>query len=144
MFHTDDEIKHITNGLLEQTLPKSDWTHAAHFAAALGLIQTWGYEKTKANIPNIIRQYNNAVGTVNSNSEGYHHTITLASLAAAREKFKIHKHAHTLYEITNILMSSAYGRSDWLLKYWSKTNLFSPAARKTWTEPDKRPLPFII
>jgi len=82
MYRSDTEIKRITTGLLKQSLPKTSWTHAAHFAAAMQLIQIRGYESTKADMPEIIRGYNFSVGVENSDSDGYHHTITLASLAA--------------------------------------------------------------
>jgi len=39
MYRSDTEIKRITTGLLKQSLPKTSWTHAAHFAAAMQLIQ---------------------------------------------------------------------------------------------------------
>ena len=32
-FRSDDEIETIGRGLLDRTLPKTVWTHAAHFAA---------------------------------------------------------------------------------------------------------------
>jgi hypothetical protein len=40
------------------------------------------------------------------------------------------------------LLATEWGRSDWLLTYWSKSLLFSVAARRAWVEPDLRPLPF--
>ena len=33
-FSSDVEIEHIGRGLLDRSLPKIEWTHAAHFAAA--------------------------------------------------------------------------------------------------------------
>jgi hypothetical protein len=42
----------------------------------------------------------------------------------------------------NELLAGEYGRSDWLLSYWSKPLLFSVAARRAWVEPDLKPLPF--
>jgi len=39
-------------------------------------------------------------------------------------------------------MASSFGRSDWLLSYWTKPVLFSVAARRGWIGPDVKPLPF--
>ena len=84
MPHTfcDADIDRIGLGLLERTLPKAEWTHAAHFAAALWLQRQPGPDVTE------------------------------------------------------------YGRSDWLLRYWSRPVLFSVQARRSWVEPDLEPLPF--
>jgi len=47
-----------------------------------------------------------------------------------------------LHEALNGLLESRVGRSDWLLTHWSKTLLFSVAARRRWVDPDLLPLPF--
>jgi hypothetical protein len=38
-FTSDEEISTIGRGLLDRTLPKTAWTHAAHFAATLWLLR---------------------------------------------------------------------------------------------------------
>jgi hypothetical protein len=136
-FDSDDEIAAIGRGLSERTLPKAKWTHAAHFAAALWLIQ----QGREGEIPTLIRAYNLSVGGVNSDSEGYHETITQASLAAARS-FLDARRGDPLHVVCNALLASPYGRSDWLLRHWSKPVLFSVEARRGWVEPDLEPLPF--
>jgi hypothetical protein len=47
-----------------------------------------------------------------------------------------------LFDLTNQLMASGLGRSDWLLAYWSKDRLFTPEARREWVEPDIKALGF--
>jgi hypothetical protein len=41
-FHSDVEIDYLARGLIDRSLPKSAWTHAAHFAAALWLLKRDG------------------------------------------------------------------------------------------------------
>jgi len=41
----------------------------------------------------------------------------------------------------NELMSSPFGKPEWLLAYWSHPRLFSVEARHAWIEPDIQPLP---
>ena len=54
-----------------------------------------------------------------------------------------HGHPHLpLHESLNGLLASEYGRSEWLLAYWSTALLFSVEARRRWVEPDIKPLPF--
>jgi hypothetical protein len=77
---SDADIERIGTGALTRTLPKPEWTHAAHFAAAFWL-------------------------------------LTRPDRDAMREM-------------------------PGLLAYWSRPLLFSAEARRTWVDPDLRPLPF--
>jgi hypothetical protein len=139
-FTSDAEIERIGRGLLDCSLPKIEWTHAAHFAAAFWLLRRSEADAAR-DMPRLIRAYNVATGVPNSDSSGYHETITLGSLRAARAWLLARPEAATHQALMELLRSE-YGRSDWPLTYWSKSVLFSEAARRTWVEPDLRALPF--
>jgi len=139
-FVSDAEIAHIGSGLLARSLPKSEWTHAAHFAAAFWILRRPDMNAER-DLPGLIRAYNEATGVRNTDTTGYHETITLASLRTARAWLAEHSES-ALHEALEGLLASNYGRSDWLLAYWSKPTLFSVTARRTWVEPDLQPLPF--
>jgi len=136
-FASNAEVIAIGRGLASRTLPKSSWTHAAHFAAALWLVDL----KASHLMPELIRAYNEATGIANTDTSGYHETITQASLRAARA-FRAERLPRPLFEVCNELLESRFGRSDWLLTHWSRERLFSTDARKRWLEPDLKPLPF--
>lgn len=140
-FTSDDEIRRIGRGLIDRTLPKSEWTHAGHFAAAVCLLADQ-YINAPRDMPALIRAYNEATGVANTDTTGYHETITQASLRAAENVRAIHPADAPLHAIVNAIMSGACGQPGWLLAYWSKDVLFSPLARRTWVEPDLQPLPF--
>jgi hypothetical protein len=140
-FTTDDQIAAIGNGVLSRTLPKSDWTHAAHFATALWLILCHPETDVSRVMPEMIRTYNEATGVANTDTSGYHETITQASIRAARA-FLHDRPAVPLFVTCNALMASPLGKSDWILCYWSRSRLFSAEARRIWLEPDIKPLPF--
>ena len=137
---SDADIDRIGRGVADRSLPKPEWTHAAHFAAALWLLTRPGAD-AEAQMPGLIRAYNTATGVPNTDSSGYHETITLASLRAARA-WLASRPGVPLSEALAGLLASAYGRSDWLLAHWSKDRLFSPAARRAWLDPDLQPLAF--
>ncbi len=139
-FSSDSEIERIARGLIDCSLPKAEWTHAAHFAAAFWLLRHLDVHAIR-DMPVLIRAYNEATGVPNTNTSGYHETTTIASLRAARAWLGARPHT-PLHEALNELLASEYGRSDWLLSYWSRPLLFSVAARGTWIEPDLKPLPF--
>ncbi len=92
-------------------------------------------------MPEFIRAYNEATGGANTETSGYHETITQASLRAARA-FRVERAHLALFEVCNALMASPLGKSDWILAYWSRQRLFSVEARRAWVEPDLEPLPF--
>jgi hypothetical protein len=66
-FVSDDEVVVIGCGLTARTLPKSQWTHSAHFAA-LRLMDHGPNGDAENTLPGLIRAYNEATGTVNSDS----------------------------------------------------------------------------
>lgn len=139
-FSSDAEIERIGRGLIDRSLPKAEWTHAAHFAAAFWLLRRPGTDAARE-MPGFIRAYNEATGTPNTDTGGYHETITFASLRAARSWLAARPHSN-LHLALNELLASRFGRSDWLLAHWSRPVLFSVAARRAWIEPDVKPLPF--
>jgi hypothetical protein len=135
-------IERVGLGLLDRSLPKPEWTHAAHFAATLWLMRTRPGIDLAAEMPGIIRGYNEAVGGVNSDTEGYHETITQASLRAARAFLDGRAEEEPLHESVDALMASPLGQKDWLLGHWSRGRLFSVEARRGWVEPDVQALPW--
>jgi len=140
-FASNHEVEAIGRGLLACTLPKSSWTHSAHFAATLWLLECHPEIDASRAMPEFIRAYNELTGTANTDTSGYHETITQASLRAARA-FRAAQSGLALFEICNALMASPLGKSDWILAYWSRPTLFSVEARRAWVEPDLKPLPF--
>jgi len=108
--NSDEDVRRILRGICDHTLPKTDWTHAAHFAAAIAILRDPKFEAFE-DMPKIIQAYNEATGVQNTDTGGYHHTITIVSLLE-------------------------FGQSDWVLEYWSEEVLFSKAARKTWVPPN--------
>src|SRR4051812_14948418 len=137
---TDEDINRIGRGVLDRTLPKREWTHAAHFAAAFWVLTRPGMHAERE-MPKLIRAYNETTGTPNTDTGGYHETITLASLRAAQAWLHARPKS-ALHDALNSMLSSDYGRSDWLLAHWSPALLFSVEARRSWVDPDLRPLPF--
>ena len=137
---TDTDIARIAAGVIDRTLPKAEWTHAAHFAAALWVLRRPDMDAAR-DMPGLIRAYNEATGVPNTDTEGYHETITQASLRAARHWLDERPGA-PLSHVLARLLGSDHGRSDWLLKHWTRPVLFSVEARRGWVDPDLQPLTF--
>ncbi len=142
-FSSEADIRRAGEKFLNRSLPKPEWTHAAHFAVALWLMRHRPALDLDREMPGLIRAFNEATGTANSDSGGYHETITRASLAAARAWAAEHA-ARPLDQVLEGLLASPLGTSDWLLEYWSRERLFSVAARRDWLAPDLTPLPYPV
>lgn len=141
-FTSDDEVAEIADGVIARTLPKARWTHAAHVAAAAWLVMRRPDIAPERDMPGLIRAYNEGVGGVNSDTEGYHETITQASLRAVRAGIASLPPETAVHAAVQALLDGGLDRSDWLLAYWSRAVLFSVEARRGWVEPDLKPLPF--
>ena len=141
LFHDDSEIVRIGEGLLARTLPRPDWTHEAHLAATTYLLTRRPDVDIDQELPGIIRAYNESVGGVNSDSEGYHETITRLFLHGVRLFLSEADPDEPLHELVNELLLSPMGRRDWPLRFYSAERLFSVEARRKFVPPDIAALP---
>jgi hypothetical protein len=140
-FSSDAEVLRIGEGLIERTLPKPEWTHAAHFAAAVYLVAGRPDIAAEQAMPDMIRNYNLATGVENTDTAGYHETITQASLHVVRHVLADLPTTDGLHKRTNAVLDAGYAQKDWLLRHWRRETLFSVTARKSWVAPDLAPLP---
>lgn len=142
-FSSEAEIQRASEKFLDRSLPKPEWTHAAHFAVTLWLIRHRPSLDLDEKLPGLIQAFNEATGTPNTDSGGYHETITRVSLAAARA-YLAERPALALHDVLDGLLASPLGEKGWLLEYWSRERLFSVAARRAWLPPDLKGLPFML
>ena len=140
-FTSDAAIERIGEGLLACTLPRDDWTHEAHLAATTYLLTRRPDIDVDRQLPDIIRRYNESAGGVNSDSEGYHDTITRVFLRGVRQFLAESDAGEPLHELVNELLLSPMGRRDWPLRFYSGERLFSVEARRHFVPPDVAALP---
>lgn len=140
LFATDAEIRHLGVGLLACSLPRAAWTHEAHLAVTLYLLTERPDIDVDAEIATIIARFNESVGGVNDDTQGYHDSITRAFVAGVRF-FLFRGETGGLVERVNALLLSPMGRRDWPLCFYSRALLFSAAARRKFVPPDLAPFP---
>ena len=140
-YRSDAEIEHLGEGLLACTLRREEWTHEAHLAATTYLLLRRPDVDIDNELPGIIRRYNESVGGVNSDTEGYHETITRAFLAGVRLFLSEADPREPLHELVNDLLLSPMGRRDWPLRFYSRERLFSVEARRGFVPPDVAAFP---
>jgi len=140
LFTTDAEIIRLGEGLLACKLVREDWTHEAHLAATTYLVLRRPDIDLDEELPGIIRRFNESVGGVNSDAEGYHETITHSFLEGVHLFLDEADTGVPLHELVNALLLSPMGRRDWPLRFYSRERLFSVEARTSHVKPDLAPL----
>ena len=136
LFGSDAEIANLGERFLACALPKVEWTHEAHLATTTWLLLRRPDIDVDEELPDLIRRYNESVGGVNSDSEGYHETITRVFLAGVRLWLSSADASEPLHELVNALLSSPMGRRDWPLRFYSRERLMSVEARRGFVTSD--------
>ena len=127
------DVDEIVAGFETRTLPKPAWTHEAHLAVCWATVRRLGVEAALTHLRAGICTYNESTATVNSDSSGYHETLTRYYIGAVAD-----------LDLPSIDEVIAHPRCDRTapLQHWSRAHLFSVEARLGWAEPDLAPLPF--
>jgi hypothetical protein len=141
LFTTDAEIEHLGEGLLACTATRAEWTHEAHLAATTYLLLRRPDIDLDEELPGIIRRFNESLGGVNSETEGYHETITRSFLRGVHLFLDTADTRAPLRILVNELLLSPMGRRDWPLRFYSRERLFSVEARTGHVDPDLTAFP---
>jgi hypothetical protein len=117
------------------TLPKADWTHQAHLRVGLWHVYRYGADEALARLRQGIRRLNESHGTANTDTGGYHETITRVFVLVMDGFLAAADRSRSLDDLTADLIAR-YPTSDLPLRYYSRERLFSVQARRAWVEPD--------
>ncbi|MCK5575068.1 MAG: hypothetical protein KAI28_04605 [Sphingomonadales bacterium] len=135
-YETNEEIIAVGEGLLDSTLPKAQWTHEAHCAACIYLMVKRPEINLRKELPAIIRAYNDATDTPNTDTGGYHETITQFYITIIREFIDDQVNGYNLHDLVWRFMDSPLAAKDYMLNFYSKELLFSIKARHEWVDGD--------
>jgi hypothetical protein len=141
LFASDADVVHVGEGLLACSLSREEWTHEAHLAATTYLLLRHPQIDLDKDLPGLIRRYNESVGGVNDDTQGYHDTITRVFLHGIRLFLSEANPTESLHELVNELLLSPMGRRDWPLRFYSRERLLSVPARRAFVPPDVAVLP---
>ncbi len=132
---TAAELDALLRAFEGHTLPRTHWTHAAHLVVGSHYVFTMGLEDAMTTMRQRVRSYNEATGTLNTETSGYHKTLTRMWLMAL---------AHRLTTAPGIsglafaqLAVRHYGpRRDLHRTLYSFDVVKDTTARRTWVAPD--------
>jgi hypothetical protein len=137
---TASELDHLVRRFRARTLPHSAWTHTAHLAVGTWHVRRLGREEALRQLRTRIRCLNDSHGTPNSDSRGYHETITRAYVWLIAEFLSGRPPSADTGRCVQDVLASPLAAKDVLLAYYSTERLFSVDARRRWLEPDKHAL----
>lgn len=140
-FDADAAIRHLGEGLIACSLRREEWTHEAHLAATCWLVRERPDIVPERDLPDIIRRFNESVGGVNDETQGYHETITQVYILGVRMHVAECPQAMPLMACVNALLIGERGARDWPLRFYSRALLFSTEARRRYVAPDLAELP---
>jgi hypothetical protein len=129
----------VVDGFRARNLPVALWTHQAHLAVGLWHVRSLGEERARSALRTGIRTYNAAVGTPNSDTRGYHETVTFYFVWAAA-RFLALAPASDFAAAANGFVGHPLGSKSGIFRFWSRDRLLSVEARRNWVEPDLAPL----
>ncbi len=133
------ETEGVARALTEQTLPKAEWTHEAHLRAGLWYVHAHGAVAALPLLRQRISAYNESVGTANTDTSGYHETLTRFYVTVIDRFLVTADRTLELDRLARELMA-VYGDRKLPLHHYSEGRLCSPVARRSWVEPDLRPI----
>jgi hypothetical protein len=140
MFNSQAEVESFIGEFEARRLPKQRWTHQAHLVAGFWYMSRQAMPEALDTMRQRIRNHNDAVGTPNSDSSGYHETITRLYLKGIAAHIAANQ-ALPFERSLAVLLVSPMARKEWPLMFYSSQLLFGAQARREWVEPDLRPLP---
>jgi hypothetical protein len=136
---TREQVAAFIAGFEACQLTKQQWTHQAHLIAGFWYVAQFGGAEALPVIRRNIRRHNESVGTPNTDTGGYHESITRLYLMAIDRHIRAHRHM-SFEASLQALLASELGSSTWPLTYYSRDRLFSVDARRGWVEPDLQPM----
>lgn len=136
----DAELDEFLRGFEEGTYPVKQWTHAAHLAMAGGYLTRMSADEALPFLRERIAAYNVAQGGVNTDSSGYHESLTVFWIKLVAAHLAGLDAAMSRVDKVRSVVETFAPRRDIFREYWSFDVVKSVEARRSWVPPDLRSL----
>jgi len=121
-------------------IPAKEWTHAAHLVVGLWHVHRFGADDALVRLRSGIRRLNESHGGVNSETNGYHETITAVFVQLLAQFLESSRTTLSLDMRAIELLAGPLADRDMLFTFYSRERLMSTTARLGWVEPDVAPV----
>ena len=135
IYKTDEEVNLLVKRFEERTLPKIDWTHGAHLTVGLFYVFHHPFGVAKNLMSDGIYWLNDMHGTPNTETSGYHETLTVFWLRTVKEFLDSRVKGDSLAHLANDLVTY-YNDTGLPFNFYSRERLFSVEARMSYVEPN--------
>lgn len=136
----DAELDEFLRGFEDGTYPVKQWTHAAHLAMAGGYLTRMSADEALPFLRERIAAYNVAQGGVNTDSSGYHESLTVFWIKLVAAHLAGLDPAMSRVDKVRSVVETFAPRRDIFREYWSFDVVKSVEARRSWVPPDLRSL----
>ena len=136
----EDSLDRFLVDFENAAIPFSDWTHTAHIAMACCYILKLPHPDLLPVVRERIKSYNLRGGGQNTESSGYHESITVLWLWVLKE-FVENRHAGAQRLTLVQAAIELYSGNSLYPEYYSYEVTKSVHARRHWMEPDRKSLP---
>ncbi len=133
------DAEKLVKGFTECTLKKEEWTHEAHLIVGLWLLAKYKENALPEMRTRLIR-FNESIGGVNDDHNGYHETLTVFWLWALKEMFA-DDNGKVVWDqdaLDDLLFDESLADRNIWSDFYSKDLMTSVAARKGFVKPDLR------
>ena len=140
VFYPIENAIELIEKFMNRTLPKDEWTHEAHLMVGLHHATTYG-ATALIHLRENISKYNETTNVINSDTSGYHETITHFWLWAVQKYCQ--KGGILIFDqetLDDMLWTEELAERNIWLAYYSKDLMLSTAARKGLVMPDLKEL----
>jgi len=136
---TETEIDGFLAAFEGCTLPKEEWTHAAHLLTGACYVHGMGREAALAKMRECVRRYNESVGGKNTETGGYHESLTVMWIRLLDRLFRGSAPMERA-QFAAKAVEQFERRRDIFREYYDFDLVGSTEARLGWVEPTLRSL----
>lgn len=131
---TEPEIDKFLAAFESGTLPKERWTHSAHLLTGACYVHSLGEAPAIDKMRMCVRRYNEAVGGKNTETSGYHETITIAWIKLLTQLLR-ETPPRERAEFAHFAVERFSADRSIFSRYYDFDLVKSVEARRTWVSP---------
>jgi hypothetical protein len=135
-FINDEEVRELVRAFEEATIPPSQFHHCAHIAVALTYLSESPLNDATLRMRETLRRFTQHHGV-----NVYHETVTRFWMKLLDHLATTHYCEMPLWRRINLIVER-WTVTDPVAAHYSRDVIKSRAARESWIDPDRLPLPF--